>query len=451
MYPIIWLPFTASVFTGFTDIVAQNNGLYPLYSNDISISGGKGIDFVNGIGRCEDAIYGTHPLFDSEDMFGSTVMSFPIHNNSDTNIWRGFSITLFTTVMDQRIGGSFKRTGTFMDMSDSVNSIGLGYSADGHVYIVAQRNIYEFPSTKYGTMYKGHFSIIYDGSKLSVYCNKNLVFSESIRFSLSTDDITIKFDGSQLCPISPFNFKLYNTAITKKQLLSDYSCLLLHYKFDGSSADGSAEYTTEYDASGFCNDLTGNFIVTSTYSPSRQVSVMSSADINISTYVYYKGYVCVWIYSTDGSTGITQIDSQMSWNLTINSWHFIKIDFIHNMVGVDQYWAEVEYVDFPYVEGAGHTLTIRANTPISDFRLYCNIPTNAEMEYLRNREVHIDEKGTVYATELQEVDYMQTFGIGDRGQLMAPSFECPEYTNKKGVMDYDYIDNVLRLNNFEEM
>lgn len=107
--------------------------------------------------------------------------------------------------------------------------------------------------------------------------------------------------------------------------------------------------------------------------------------------------------------------------------------------------------DYNYAGGIPECFScIGDGAVVSDVRVFINKPTDEELKYLMNREVTIDEKGTIYATELQMVDYMTTFAFGDRGQIMSPSFESPEYSNNKGVMDYDYRNNVLKIRDFEE-
>lgn len=469
MFPIVWLPLTD--VSGKSnkeplEVMRTNKGIAPVYKSDVQFKNVALNDSSSG------GIFGTNPLF---NVHYQSDLSVKLGEKYGATLWGEFSIT-FHLKMIASIN-SFE--GSILSMESGSNRLEFG-TISGIYYIGGNSFDYSIADV---TMNKWTaFTITYDGKKLRVYVDKILVLEKSVSYYLTDGSVTLAIHANAV-PFSVFDLKVYNEAISMRTILNNYSCLCGHFKFDGTSAE-EPQYNPEYDASGFESDMEmdGYATVTSTYSPSRQLSALinSKGTFTIPKHMYFTA----WVYIPQSSDTLSDVfrigdntvlqmaagnviklihDDGVGLNWTgvgttlLNNedmWYFVSVlyDTIDNRIKC-YINGNLELVyDGPISDGSTKSnMSICSGTIISDLRVFINKPTDSELKYLMNREVTIDEKGTVYATELQEVDYMTTFAFGDRGQIMSPSFESPEYTNQKGVMDYDYINNKLSLRDFEEV
>lgn len=464
MYPVAWFPMVDPNETYSIDYIKTNKGLGTIYRDNIQFNGEEAVK----------QFFGWCPKFTP-----NVTMSFKLDSSLGEHFQKGFGITA-TIYMKETCA-----EGQLFKISNDRESIEIGYGDWFYIRDGANsaRATIGDGLISHGCTY--NIAVVFNGIELRVYLNKVCVYTSSRYYPSTNLENTFVVGGAG--PFTMMNLKIYDSELSMRQLLEDYALLYGHYKFDGSVIDDTP-YSTEYDCSGIGIDVTDNhnFSLTSTYSPIRQYSSVTSDGFTLPA--GHQFYTCAWInvYTMDNIIFGAEIGDQRIISIGRNGNEInieanrecSLIDGIQTIPYRDSEWIFVEFslrwtnsspifkfrvtkpdeepiivTEYTFNRENIESMTIRLTNgmAVSDLRVYMNPITEAEIAYLFNRNVHIDDKGTLYATELQELDHMSTFGFGDRGQIMAPEFTDDTNLGETGVMQYDYLNNIMSINNFKEV
>lgn len=467
MYPVAWFPMVDPNETYSVDYIKTNKGIATIYRGDIVFN--NGTEAVKQFfGRCPKFVNGT-------------TFTFNIPSSLGVRFQNGFGIT--ATIFMQESCSSAGRVFRFYNNSSYIE-IGIRRN---HFYIMHDSTTEIEIGDILVTNVTYNFGIIFGNHELSIYLDKRRVYTKSCYYP--SNNLVNTFTVGGAYPFTIMNIKVYDSELSMKQMLEDCALLYGHYKFDSSSSDETI-YDVEYDCSGIGRDIsaTTNFSLTSTYSPIRPYSAVINGNAYISIPTGPQFYVCAWINVFTMTTDIFRVkllnqiafcikrygnniqfdlgDDCMGNTLppTISypnsEWIFVELSLYWSGLSKRSFKARLSKIDSEpiefeclYVSNSADNMSVELGNSmaISDLRAYVNPITDTEVSYLVNRNVHIDDKGTLYATELQDLSHMSTFSFGDRGQIMAPEFTDTKDIGEKGVMEYDYLNGIMNLNIFKEV
>ena len=444
MYPIIWTPLINSMTNiGFSDI-------------DID---GTNVTFSSGI--CgNNAIVGTG-------------LEYPILD--DDIVSKGFSLSMFVkltagmTVFKYQAG-----TKTLMGiMIDSMN-MAIKYDTGSGEYVTL------FVMDCHDSVGKWiSFVYTYDGNNSSsVYINGNYIASSDIKpFDVDiNDEKKFVFESCEL-----FNLKIYVGVISMRQIIDDYCCLLVGYKFDGSGL--TEDGLTECDYSGFLNDarFVTPVVLTSTSSPVRPYSeIIKNNMAMVSDKSWDTFFVNFWVYpvatitesqvifkygtlltvtvrynsSSDSVTlSIIYSASDIStptYHKTIQFSNWYMVSLLHDSKGFRAYInceKVIDAIDTTSLSGSAFTLCT-FNGAYSDFRLYLRTPSEEYITWLYRASTIMDDKGTLCAGNVTEVEDAKQLTFNNKDGFTSSSIEVSE--NCSNAMKYDTVNKVLTIKDFIE-
>ena len=466
MYPIAWFPMVDPNETYSIDYIKTNKGIETIYREDVSFNGTEPVR----------QFFGWCPKFVND-----TIFTFDIKPSLGMRFQNGFGIT--ATVFMKEFCTNDGRILKFYNTSGYIE-IGINH---GSYYVKHNSETKIEIGDVISTNVAYNFGIVFGNLELRIYLNKRCVYTKSCYYPSNNLVNTLIIGGAY--PFTIMNVKVYDTELSMRQMLEDYAFLYGHYKFDGSSSD-DASYNVEYDCSGIGIDAssTTNFSLSSTYSPIRPYSAVINGAGVLSIPTGPQFYVCAWINVLSMTTDIfkAKLSNQSEFCIkrygpniqfdlsdscmcddtppTIpypnSEWIFVELSLYWSALAARSFKARLsrvgdEPIEFEcmYINTSTDDMTIDVGRgmAISDLRTYVNPLTDAEVSYLINRNVHIDDKGTLYATELQDLGHLSTFSFGDRGQIMAPDFTDTKDIGENKVMEYDYLNGIMNLNVFKEV
>ena len=450
MYPIIWTPLINSMSNiGFSDDILD----------------GTNVTFADGI--C-----GNNAVVDGD-------LVYPISDTAITT--SGFSLSIFVklvagmTVFKYQVGTKILAG----IMVDNMNMVIITYEIGIEEYntllvMDCHDSIGKWIS----------FVYTYNGEVSNVYINSNYIASSNVKlFDIDADDsISFVFNTCNL-----FNVKIYIGTISMRQIIEDYFCLLVGYRFDGSGTTNDC--LTECDYSGYLHDavFTQTLILTSTSSPVKPYSTIIPSDISLATEksTWDSFFINFWVYPVTTTTETQTIlkygnndssilsvsilyrensnpstflaikysssdSSTPSYYKSIEFSHWYMVSLSYNSIGFKAYIDCEKVIDVSDSgDFSGGLFTLCSfNGAYSDFRQFLRTPTEEYMRWLYNASTLIDDKGTVCAGNITEVDKEQLTFNNENG-FMSKSIEISEGCSN--AMKYDVTNKVLTIKDFTEI